>query len=690
MTSQNVEIQALIDGIDELLSKDTPRLPWVMSDDALQQRQVLEQARQYLASLQQPEANPALPATPPSVEASPFSTHPTSGQVLGQPSGQPSAESAQQVLQAVLQEMNYWRVNMLQPLRTEIEALQHQRQRLSQEVRQLEGRQQALSGTPNLQNQQLLEFLQAAMGQMQANLSGQVTQMMANLPAQASLAASSQSGQAALSAVDRVDHNLLSPAERLAQTRLMQAQSDQLMLKLDSTLQIIFESLNRNVQAYQESMEQGLGRMHHLGQQGEAMFTFLVNRLAQQLGREATSFLQSSPDASTEAPAQVPAQTQSNLPRRSQEHSGAALVSDDSSLRDPGAGSLSSLDSPFKVSDFLSQVPEPRSAASFVPAVPFNLSEEVLDIAGLDDADLPEESLDDLLPDAMLSDRLGAELNQLQLEAIPDPESNLLESVEPFDLFSGTQPLLAATSPTESVPASSDLDSALDLLNQLSAEMQAEMRLGDLGQIYDSSTELSSIELAATSEPVREPEFIATPDSLYDEAFYSNLFQDPVANSAPPADWSGEQANNLTLEQEWFGGLGDPALQQTTQPSADTAAVNSMSQVLESDLVDNQAVNQVINQAENQIAQPESFIQAAATESDFEQTLQALIQEGLPEKVLEAMPVNEAPDAVGLDLGMTLDLPKTPANPPPVTIEGLEGLFEDLPDLLPEVPEKKN
>ena len=53
------------------------------------------------------------------------------------------------------------------------------------------------------------------------------------------------------------------------------------------------------------------------------------------------------------------------------------------------------------------------------------------------------------------------------------------------------------------------------------------------------------------------------------------------------------------------------------------------------------------------------------------------------------MPVNEAPDAVGLDLGMTLDLPKTPANPPPVTIEGLEGLFEDLPDLLPEVPEKK-
>ena len=54
------------------------------------------------------------------------------------------------------------------------------------------------------------------------------------------------------------------------------------------------------------------------------------------------------------------------------------------------------------------------------------------------------------------------------------------------------------------------------------------------------------------------------------------------------------------------------------------------------------------------------------------------------------MPVNEAPDAVGLDLGMTLDLPKTPANPPPVTIEGLEGLFEDLPDLLPEVPEKKN
>ncbi|PSB55654.1 hypothetical protein C7B61_21140, partial [filamentous cyanobacterium CCP1] len=40
VTSETPQIQTLIHQIDEVLSRTSPRLPWVMSSDAAQQRQV--------------------------------------------------------------------------------------------------------------------------------------------------------------------------------------------------------------------------------------------------------------------------------------------------------------------------------------------------------------------------------------------------------------------------------------------------------------------------------------------------------------------------------------------------------------------------------------------------------------------------------------------------------------------------
>lgn len=682
MTSQNVEIQALINGIDELLSKSAPRLPWVMSNDALQQRQVLEQARQYLASQvaqtgdTQTGAIQAETAPPPSFSASPADST--------------SAESAQQVLQAVLQEMNYWRVNMLQPLRVEIDSLQRQRELLSQELRQLEARQQTLSGASNLQNQQLIEFLQAAMNQMQANLSNQVTQMVANLP---------QSG--------------IQPGIQPSQALLMQAQSDQLMLRLDSTLQIIFESLNRNVQTYQESMEQGLGRMHHLGQQGEAMFSFLVNRLAQQLGREATSFLQSGSDALPDPQANPQSnQRSSQISSQfsSQDSSSPYAAAPATAL--PSSNLAPQPDSAFKVADFLSQVPQSRSAASFVPAVPFNLLEEVLDIGDLVgdlDSDLDSDldgsspetafgtgSADRNAPNAQLNAQLSAELSQLEL--LPHPEPHPSPAAELLDLFSGTVPLPAAAmadpamaGPPESLAAvsqtdawvepsiaSSDLESALDLLNQLSAEMQTEIGYSTDqvdGEPYGDSVADLATDLATAPELPRSPDWIASPDSLYEDTFYSDPFRQPAA-TAPAA----ALVDGMTLEQDWFDGLGDPASQLEAQPSTQSHPTTAPI---------SQPTSQPLESADAPIPQPSESV------SDFDQSLQTLIQQG----ALEAMPVSEAPDEAGLDLGMTLDSlaslgspaapkdsevpswPATAANPPAVTIEGLEELFADLPDV---------
>jgi hypothetical protein len=87
---------------------------------------------------------------------------------------------------------------------------------------------------------------------------------------------------------------VMQPQERLEQLRQLQVQSDQLLTTLDANQRVIFEALQRNLQSYQESLSQGLEKMHSLGVQGEMLFTALVNRLAQQLGREASTILQSS------------------------------------------------------------------------------------------------------------------------------------------------------------------------------------------------------------------------------------------------------------------------------------------------------------------------------------------------------------------------------------------------------------
>jgi hypothetical protein len=700
VTSQKAQIQALINGIDEVLTKNTPRLPWVMSNDAMQQRQVLEQTRQYLTSLQQQIGEEALPAG----MAGSLTASVSPLIAASQASAESPAESAQQVLQAVLQEMNYWRVNMLQPLRTEVDTLQRQREILTQEIRQLEIQRQQQGGSQtglSAQNQQLMEFLQAAMGQMQANLSGQVTQMIA--------AQSTPSLQAA----DRA--NLaLNPAERLAQVQQMQLQSDHLMLKLDSTLQVIFESLNRNVQTYQESLEQGLDRMQSLGQQGEAMFAFLVNRLAQQLGREASTFLQSG-----DTP---------GLPTSEAASSNGVSSSED-----------------FKVADFLSQTSTPPGSApstgatSFVPAMPFNISEEVLDISAL-------EALGDSASDLEMQPDLNSDLNSELSQELSQLDLNMsLEAAEPYDLFSGDQPLVnsttAETAPSSAHASSSDLDSALDLLNQLSAEMQAEANFGQqtangdqmATAPYPASDSISDLATDLGSDLASEPELITAPDSLYDRSFYNNLFQDPASSSdAKSADANSLDANSLddmALQEEWFGGLGDPAqtAAQTAVSPTDTeperssgngpvnnnANGNLVSQPFEALLLDNSTP------APSTAITEETFSEDTLTglANDLANDLDANSGNNFTNR--SASPEAELPvveSGNNLDLGMTVDALADLGNPGnsvggdqeqsaanrneshgskidsgAVTLEGLENLFADLPDVVdPSDEEKKN
>ncbi len=175
---------------------------------------------------------------------------------VSQPSDSSQAD-VQQVMQSVVQEMNELRSGLLRPLQSEVATLTQQRNALIREIRRLE--------------------------------------------------AHRQSYQTERSA---------SPSPSVGQIQKVQDQTDRALTTLDTTLKVVFESLQQDIIAYQDSLSQGLDKLHHLGEQGEVMFSTLVSRLAEQLGREASSYLH----------AQEPGE--STDPAAPQRHSGKPVPAD--------------------------------------------------------------------------------------------------------------------------------------------------------------------------------------------------------------------------------------------------------------------------------------------------------------------------------------------------------------------------
>ncbi|HEY9628353.1 MAG TPA: hypothetical protein V6C84_13715 [Coleofasciculaceae cyanobacterium] len=541
--AQTDQIQALIQEIDEVLSKTSPRLPWVMSTDAMRQRQVLEQARGCLAKLQIP-ADGAIDST--------------AGLL---PSGQPAAESAQQVLQAVLQEMTYLRVNMLQPMRSDVDLLRQQREALTQEIRQLEAQRQQYVLPQQNSPQLLMEFLQSAMGQMQESLRGQVTQMVASLAveglADPPLLHSAESPNAEPLAIAS-----LSPAQRLEQIQRVQTQSDQLLLKLDSTLQVIFESLQNNIQSYQESLEQGLSRMHGLGQQGEVMFSALVSRLAEQLGKEATVYLQSQAQSPSQVAPQIPERDRPSLTAKESFNESAdteitRLLEELNALdsTQPQSPESIPLDTRWQPQPFTLKVDNPESAS--LEALDQELQQLDLSAVPLD-LDISDDEDDDLtffqetpeFPFPRFSSEDATQIQDLDSEVISFSSDNLPPDAQ------------VATATSE------DLESALDLLNQLSAEAEIAPALHPLD--HSTPEDLDPVNLDAAPEAIdaaaTAPPLIDSPDALYEDEFYQSLFGEDEGESqsaildAFELDTENESVQSLDLN-EWFEAENLPAPQ---------------------------------------------------------------------------------------------------------------------------------
>lgn len=300
MNSQKYKIQSLIAEIDEVLSKPAPRLPWTGSIDTVHQRHLLERVRTYLVSQdsklpagQKPPGNQNLPPAP--VRVPPPPPRPP------QPPAAAGPSATEQIVRAVTGEISNLRENLTQPLQQDIQALRQEHQALIQEIKELEAKryqQQSLAQQQANQQQIISEFMQALTGQLQeafarsaSPIPGDLQNQLVEGIAPPALSASSDSGLDASGEMPE-EYPMLTPAQRFEQMQQFQARADSLLVRLDSTMNVVFETLHDNLQSYQESLGQGIDRMHGLGQQSEAMFSAWVNRLAEQLGRETYSWAQ--------------------------------------------------------------------------------------------------------------------------------------------------------------------------------------------------------------------------------------------------------------------------------------------------------------------------------------------------------------------------------------------------------------
>lgn len=235
VVTPQTNLLALITDVDSLLTPVSSGGLGVTALDPQQSVLILQKVREYL--VQQLNESRSQGVTEVSTPAQGFS--PVSSGVISV-----EQETARQLSQAVMAYLDIRRHEWFHPLQADLEALRQQKQTLQQEIRQLsEERQQALN-----------TFLAEAQTQLKQN----VQQVFRSFPT----TGSSPDSLTPLTLSDPIYGYTFSQLEQL---RGLQQQTDQLHISLDQNLRGVFETLTRDLQAYQYSF------LHHLEQSIEQM-----------------------------------------------------------------------------------------------------------------------------------------------------------------------------------------------------------------------------------------------------------------------------------------------------------------------------------------------------------------------------------------------------------------------------------
>ena len=272
MTSHKTQISELLADIDDLLTQKRNRLPWGIFTHSKEPQQVLEKIRAFLVSLQG-EVAPENSTAKARLLLLPSADTGSNDERVRDSQDRESSQLAQ----------------LLQPLRAEIEAIRQQRQDLMEEIRQLEQRRLhdfSLVQQQANQQQVITEFSHVLMSRLQEILSPQLFPRLIN-PSRQELLESpgEQSSDHPRDTTESTQFYSESLVARTQELQVLQSELDRRVQDLDTTVNVVFQSLQGNIQSYQDSLSQSLLRMHGKGVEGEELFDALISNIKQQLQR---------------------------------------------------------------------------------------------------------------------------------------------------------------------------------------------------------------------------------------------------------------------------------------------------------------------------------------------------------------------------------------------------------------------
>ena len=645
MTSQKDQIQTLIAEIDSVLQKTNSRLPWVMSGEIAQQRQVLERVRNYLVILQQQLPPSGLRQE--SDYASPLGYPPefySSGvSVPGVP-----AVNAQQMMQTILQEMSYLRATVMQPMQADLENLRQRREVLTQELSHLEAERQNQTVTQSSNPQQFTdELVQVLMSRLQESLSQQISQALGNLQAQ-----TFAHGANPLKSGEPSPGSLANP--HYEQLQALRSRSDQMLVTLNSTLNIVFESLQRNIHTYQESLIQGLERINSTGQQSEAAFKALISELAQQLNQEASSYLLSS------AQKQVEVSTESGTSAVGEESFNPTPEPPLQVTTDPSIALTPTLNFPYPGGSVLAtdlsttaQSGEVSDEEKSLPLMPLDVALEAwlrsTENSNFDITELGSSSL---------------ELDSLSTDSTaPQPEVDFpyLSDIAIADSKVLTSDLAA----TDETPA--ELDDAFKLLESLSSEVSDPLTFNSL---QDTDAQIDQM-LSFVQAPLSEsPPSTVENTSVEQDEFYQSLFGDSATDHAEP------EANTF-VAQTFIAQTAVAPLSgsQSNDFSPENTNLEAAKLDTELDNIDNLATlaDLTFEPIGSDSELPELFMEATAAETTSITELPASLFDdvSITAPSLEPFPLTLETESLLTDLD--------PFSLEPDSLGSLADLFQDLP-----------
>lgn len=235
MISHN-DLQSLINDIDKILPRASSHFARSKVGDVEVHYQLFEKIRNYLVFLQeQPQesaANLAIVAERPET----------------------ATTIASKVLDAIDLHLEKWLV----PFHTELEQLRGQKESLQSEVRDLELK----------RGQIITDLVKVFVEQCSDRLHQEIANTWKNLEQEFFDADN----------LEISDESTIARHQKLVQ---LQAESDRLLMALDSSFRTVFAILERDLQGYHRSLSRGLEKIDRLGEQGEIKLTEKIQRLHQ-------------------------------------------------------------------------------------------------------------------------------------------------------------------------------------------------------------------------------------------------------------------------------------------------------------------------------------------------------------------------------------------------------------------------